>query len=126
MRRPLRPVLRRAPAQVTRAITADDSGKFVPIAAFDCKGCEPIAWYPDKVRCGAQARWLLFVAATDASARARQGFTCTVRTPGAKFEDVDLGEVRLAARPRGQVHAGELSLARQLLPPPVTGRVDGV
>ena len=80
---------------MTRAITADDSGKFVPIAAFDCKGCEPIAWYPDKARGGACVR----VAVRHALALmccvcAPQGFTCTVRTPGAKFEDVDLGEVR--------------------------------
>ena len=37
-------------AQVTRAFTAEDLGKFVPIVAFDCRGCEPTAWHPDKAR----------------------------------------------------------------------------
>jgi hypothetical protein len=41
--------------QVTRPYTADDAGQFVPIVAFDCKGCEPTAWYPDKARDCAQA-----------------------------------------------------------------------
>jgi hypothetical protein len=32
---------------VTRAITADDSGKFVPVAAFECRGLEPVAYHPE-------------------------------------------------------------------------------
>jgi hypothetical protein len=43
--------------QVTRAYTADDSGSFVPIVAFDCRGCEPTAWYPDQARAADDATW---------------------------------------------------------------------
>ncbi|GBF90293.1 hypothetical protein Rsub_02399 [Raphidocelis subcapitata] len=32
---------------VTREITADDSGKFVPVIAFECRGLEPIAYHPE-------------------------------------------------------------------------------
>ncbi|KFM25772.1 UPF0587 protein C1orf123-like protein [Auxenochlorella protothecoides] len=31
---------------VTRALTAADAGKFVPIVAFECRGLDPIAWQP--------------------------------------------------------------------------------
>lgn len=32
---------------VTRALTADDHGKFVPIIGFDCRGLEPVDWRPE-------------------------------------------------------------------------------
>ena len=82
---------------MTRAITAADSGQFVPIVAFDCRGCEPTAWHPEQARAKTAAALAdtqtADVRRMDSSA-ARQGFN--VRTPGAKFEDVDLGEVRRA------------------------------
>lgn len=31
---------------VTRALTSDDAGLFVPVVAFECRGLEPIAWHP--------------------------------------------------------------------------------
>ncbi|KAL8274852.1 hypothetical protein Esti_001204 [Eimeria stiedai] len=31
---------------VTRPYTAADSGKFVPIVSFECRGMEPISWTP--------------------------------------------------------------------------------
>ncbi|CEM17535.1 unnamed protein product [Vitrella brassicaformis CCMP3155] len=31
---------------VTRDYTADDSGKEVPIVAFECRGVEPVVWHP--------------------------------------------------------------------------------
>lgn len=30
----------------SRGLTKDDHGKFVPLAGFECRGLEPIAWYP--------------------------------------------------------------------------------
>lgn len=32
---------------VTRAYTEKDSGSFVPIIAFDCRGLDPIGWHPE-------------------------------------------------------------------------------
>jgi len=32
--------------RVTRNYSAADSASFVPLVAFDCRGCEPVAWYP--------------------------------------------------------------------------------
>lgn len=32
---------------VTRPLTADDDGNFVPIIGFDCRGLEPIHWHPE-------------------------------------------------------------------------------
>ncbi|CBZ51055.1 c1orf123, related [Neospora caninum Liverpool] len=29
-----------------RTYTAEDSGKFVPVVAFECRGVEPVKWYP--------------------------------------------------------------------------------
>ncbi len=29
-----------------RGVTKDDHGKFVPVVGFECRGLEPIAWYP--------------------------------------------------------------------------------
>ncbi len=52
---------------VTRALTADDAGKFVPIIAFDCRGMEPVDWRPEG------------------------GFVVTAPS-GAKWEDVDLSD----------------------------------
>jgi hypothetical protein len=31
----------------TRSITGNDSGGFVPIVGFECRGLEPIVWYPE-------------------------------------------------------------------------------
>ena len=31
---------------VTREYTGDDTGELVPVVAFECRGCEPIAWHP--------------------------------------------------------------------------------
>jgi hypothetical protein len=76
--------------QVTRAITAADSGQFVPIVAFDCRGCEPTAWHPEEAR---SARgWLRGASKNLTRCTRLQGFN--VRTPGAKFENVDMSEVR--------------------------------
>lgn len=30
----------------SRGLTKDDQGQFVPIAGFECRGVEPIAWHP--------------------------------------------------------------------------------
>lgn len=48
----------------------DDNGKFVPIATFECRGIEPVEYYPE-VRCGfdvagALSLNLTCAAATDA------------------------------------------------------------
>lgn len=32
---------------VTRALTANDAGNFVPIISFECRGLEPIDWRPE-------------------------------------------------------------------------------
>ena len=32
---------------VTRPVTADDSGEWVPVAAFECRGLEPVAYRPE-------------------------------------------------------------------------------
>lgn len=29
-----------------KGVTSDDHGSFVPLVGFDCRGVEPIAWYP--------------------------------------------------------------------------------
>ncbi|EGD78329.1 hypothetical protein PTSG_09395 [Salpingoeca rosetta] len=50
-----------------RFITEDDVGKWVPVAAFDCRGADIIKYHP------------------------RDGFTVTT-TGGAVFKDVDLSE----------------------------------
>lgn len=34
---------------VTRRVTGDDSGSFVPIIAFDCRGLEPVKFHPQVV-----------------------------------------------------------------------------
>ncbi|PFH32164.1 DUF866 domain-containing protein [Besnoitia besnoiti] len=49
-----------------RTYTAEDSGKFVPVVAFECRGAEPIKWHP------------------------ADGYT--VRSKKATFKDVDLSE----------------------------------
>merc|ERR1712142_623914 len=37
---------------LTRAITSDDSGEWVPIVAFECRGMDVTGWYPgDGFRC---------------------------------------------------------------------------
>ncbi|ETV96767.1 hypothetical protein H310_10075 [Aphanomyces invadans] len=33
--------------KLTRPITGADSGEFVPVVGFDCRGLEPVAWYPE-------------------------------------------------------------------------------
>mmetsp|Transcript_8134 Transcript_8134/g.27036 ORF Transcript_8134/g.27036 Transcript_8134/m.27036 type:complete len:162 (-) Transcript_8134:49-534(-) len=53
--------------KVTRPWTADDGSKMVPVIAFDCRGLEPTAWYPES------------------------GYTIE-STSGTKFEDVDLSD----------------------------------
>ena len=52
---------------VTRPITEEDSGAWVPVVCFDCRGCEPIAYTPG------------------------DGFVVTA-AGGALFEDVDLSD----------------------------------
>mmetsp|Transcript_12943 Transcript_12943/g.47326 ORF Transcript_12943/g.47326 Transcript_12943/m.47326 type:complete len:167 (+) Transcript_12943:118-618(+) len=52
---------------VTRSYTRADSGAMVPIVAFDCRGVEPTAWYP------------------------QSGFQ-VVSEKGGVFDDVDLKE----------------------------------
>lgn len=32
---------------VTREVTGDDSGKWVPVVAFECRGMEPVAYHPE-------------------------------------------------------------------------------
>jgi len=32
---------------VTRPFTVNDTGKFVPVVGFDCRGLEPIDWRPE-------------------------------------------------------------------------------
>lgn len=32
---------------VTREVTADDGGKWVPVMAFECRGLEPVAYHPE-------------------------------------------------------------------------------
>eukprot|EP00882_Tetradesmus_deserticola_P007366 GHRQ01007760.1.p2 GENE.GHRQ01007760.1~~GHRQ01007760.1.p2 ORF type:complete len:163 (+),score=60.18 GHRQ01007760.1:249-737(+) len=52
---------------VTRAVTEDDEGKFVPVMAFECRGIEPTAFHPE------------------------DGFVVTSKG-GKVFDDVDLSE----------------------------------
>eukprot|EP00877_Chromochloris_zofingiensis_P005867 jgi/Chrzof1/1533/Cz10g11130.t1 len=52
---------------VTRSYTGDDDGKFVPIMGFECRGLDPIAFYP-------QDQWNVQT------------------TSGKTFEDVDLSD----------------------------------
>jgi hypothetical protein len=52
---------------VTRALTAADAGKFVPVAGFECRGLEPVGWRPEN------------------------GFTVT-SAAGTRFEEADLSE----------------------------------
>lgn len=33
---------------VTRPVTAADSGKWVPVVAFECRGLEPVAYHPEE------------------------------------------------------------------------------
>jgi hypothetical protein len=33
--------------KLTRVIEAKDSGEYVPFVGFECRGMEPIAWYPE-------------------------------------------------------------------------------
>jgi hypothetical protein len=83
--------------QVTRPYTADDAGKFVPIVAFDCRGCEPTAWYPDKARAARGVSTQKLPNSDALLSLIHQGFD--VKTiGGATFEDIDLGEARSAAR----------------------------
>lgn len=49
------------------AYTADDSGKYVAVVAFDCRGCVPVAYHP-------RDEWTV------------------VSSGGSRFEDVDLSE----------------------------------
>ncbi|KAG1672233.1 hypothetical protein FOA52_002934 [Chlamydomonas sp. UWO 241] len=51
----------------TRDITEDDNEKWVPIAVFECRGCEPTGYQPE-------GEWLV------------------ESTKGTKFEDVDLSD----------------------------------
>eukprot|EP01026_Neomeris_dumetosa_P031729 TRINITY_DN2515_c0_g1_i10.p3 TRINITY_DN2515_c0_g1~~TRINITY_DN2515_c0_g1_i10.p3 ORF type:complete len:163 (-),score=24.27 TRINITY_DN2515_c0_g1_i10:469-957(-) len=53
--------------KVTREYTGDDSGQFVPIIGFDCRGMEPIAFHPEN-------GWIV------------------TSSKGKTFEDVDLRE----------------------------------
>lgn len=55
---------------VTRDVTADDDGKFVPFVAFECRGLEPVAYRPT-----ADDPWRVEPA-----------------SGGAAFEDADLSE----------------------------------
>eukprot|EP00656_Telonema_subtile_P008792 TRINITY_DN1410_c0_g1_i3.p1 TRINITY_DN1410_c0_g1~~TRINITY_DN1410_c0_g1_i3.p1 ORF type:complete len:122 (+),score=36.64 TRINITY_DN1410_c0_g1_i3:167-532(+) len=47
--------------------TAEDSGTWVPIAAWDCRGLEPVKWHP-------------------------QGNFTAEGTTGCEFEDINLGD----------------------------------
>lgn len=51
-----------------RAVTGDDSGEFVPIVAFECRGLEPYAWHPES------------------------GYRVTSTGGSAVFDDVDLSD----------------------------------
>ena len=33
-------------AQVTRPLSSEDSGAWVPVVCFECRGCEPTRWTP--------------------------------------------------------------------------------
>jgi len=33
-------------AQVTRPYTAEDSGKWVAVVCFECRGCDVVRWHP--------------------------------------------------------------------------------
>ncbi|KAG7383125.1 hypothetical protein PHYPSEUDO_003997 [Phytophthora pseudosyringae] len=33
--------------KLTRAVTGEDSGAFVPLVGFECRGLEPCAWHPE-------------------------------------------------------------------------------
>jgi hypothetical protein len=54
-------------AQVTRALSSEDSGAWVPVVCFECRGCEPTRW------------------------TAGDGFVVKA-AGGAVFEDADLSE----------------------------------
>ncbi|KAG6618548.1 DUF866 domain-containing protein [Phytophthora cinnamomi] len=54
--------------KLTRAVTAADSGEFVPFVGFECRGLEPYAWHPES------------------------GYTVVSAGGHAKFQDVDLSE----------------------------------
>ncbi|CAK4646175.1 hypothetical protein LEN26_015761 [Aphanomyces euteiches] len=54
--------------KLTRPITGEDSGEWVPVVGFDCRGLEPVAWSPEG------------------------GYTITSAGGTAVFQDVDLAE----------------------------------
>ncbi|OQS04086.1 hypothetical protein THRCLA_20979 [Thraustotheca clavata] len=54
--------------KLTRAIGAEDSGKFVPFVGFDCRGLEPYGWSPE------------------------DGYKVTAAGETSVFEDVNLSE----------------------------------
>lgn len=54
--------------KLTRAITGDDSGEFVPLVGFECRGLEPYAWHPES------------------------GYRVTSAGGSAVFDDVDLSD----------------------------------
>ncbi|DAZ93247.1 TPA: hypothetical protein N0F65_007947 [Lagenidium giganteum] len=54
--------------KLTRVITGNDSGEYVPFVGFECRGLEPTAWYPGS------------------------GYVVTSAGRTAQFEDVDLAD----------------------------------
>ena len=55
--------------KVTRPLTGDDSGKWVPVVCFECRGCDVLRWRPSEA----------------------QGWRVT-SAGGAVFEDADLSD----------------------------------
>ncbi|TMW59661.1 hypothetical protein Poli38472_004730 [Pythium oligandrum] len=54
--------------KLTRPVTGEDSGEYVPFVGFECRGLEPYAWHPGS------------------------GYTVTSAGGTATFEDVDLAD----------------------------------
>lgn len=54
--------------KLTRVVTANDSGEYVPFVGFECRGLEPYAWHPES------------------------GYKVTSAGETATFEDVDLSD----------------------------------
>ena len=55
-------------ASSPRPISGNDSGEYVPLVGFECRGLEPYAWHP------------------------QDGYTVTSAGGSATFEDVDLSD----------------------------------
>ncbi|EQC36979.1 hypothetical protein SDRG_05800 [Saprolegnia diclina VS20] len=54
--------------KLTRAISANDSGEYVPLVGFECRGIEPVSWSPE------------------------DGYKITCADSGTVFENVNLSE----------------------------------